>query len=142
MNLRDSIFAKGEYWNGGYILGSKVEYELSDKSRIEFKSEPVISEGKITIEDNVISLLGSTIEVDGLRAIVVTVSASTDNSVTLLYLMVDNAEADVASVILTSVKFDMLLMSKRMNRYSLCRRQSYQMLQADWIFELILTLYP
>jgi rRNA processing protein Krr1/Pno1 len=38
--------------------------------RIEFKSEPVISEGKITIEDNVISLLGSTIEVDGLRAIV------------------------------------------------------------------------
>jgi hypothetical protein len=32
MNLRDSIFAKGEYWKGGYILGSKVEYELSDKS--------------------------------------------------------------------------------------------------------------
>jgi hypothetical protein len=44
---------------------------------------------------NVISLLGSTIEVDGLRAIVVTVSASTNNSVELFYVMVDNAEADV-----------------------------------------------
>jgi hypothetical protein len=39
--------------------------------------------------------LGSTIEVDGLRAIVVTVSASTNNSVELFYVMVDNAEADV-----------------------------------------------
>jgi hypothetical protein len=59
-----------------------------------------ITEGKITIENNVISLLGSTIEVDGLRAIVVTVSASTNNSVELFYVMVDNAEADIASVII------------------------------------------
>ena len=85
---------------------NKASYFLGHV-KIEFNSEPVISEGKITIENNVISLLGSTIEVDGLRAIVVTVSASTNNSVELFYVMVDNAEADVASVILTSVKFDM-----------------------------------
>jgi hypothetical protein len=35
-SISESILAIGEYWNGGYILGSKVEYELSDKSNFKY----------------------------------------------------------------------------------------------------------
>ncbi|VVM21367.1 hypothetical protein BSPWISOXPB_4283 [uncultured Gammaproteobacteria bacterium] len=54
------------------------------------------------------SVVGSFVEVDGLRAIISDISSIvTDNTVVLKYIMVDVAEADVKDVILNNIKFDM-----------------------------------
>jgi hypothetical protein len=55
------------------------------------------------------NILGSFVEIDGLRAIISGISSEvTNNTVVIKYIMVDVAEDNVNNVVLNNVKFDML----------------------------------
>jgi hypothetical protein len=54
------------------------------------------------------NILGSFVEIDGLRAIISSISSQvTDDTVVIKYIMVDVAEDDITTVVLNNVKFDM-----------------------------------
>jgi hypothetical protein len=103
----------------------------------------------------IMSVVGSFVEIDGLRAIISDISSDvTDNTIVLKYIMIDVAEADVKDVILNNIKFDMfkwfhptkvdyvrdrltfygfkedknmyMLLLERMSRYNLCTQKPYQ----------------
>ncbi len=83
---------------------SKIYYKGSIK--IKFKTIPTLSGRKLTINNREIYLVGSHIEIDGLRAIIYNLDSLAGDTLTISYIMIDIAQDDVKNVILTKIKFD------------------------------------
>lgn len=83
---------------------SKIYYKGSIK--IKFKTIPTLSDRKLTINNREIYLVGSHIEIDGLRAIIYNLDSLVGDTLTISYIMIDIAQDDVKNVILTKIKFD------------------------------------
>jgi hypothetical protein len=76
--------------------------------KIEFNSTVSITGTSIVLGTTIINIIGSFIEIDGLRAIISSISSeSTNDTVVIEYIMVDVAEDDVNNVVLNNIKFDM-----------------------------------
>lgn len=91
-----------------YPVGKSQNPYFIGYIKIEFNSIVTVNTTSIISGVTIMNIVGSFVEIDGLRAIISGISSVvTDNTVVLKYIMIDVAEDNVNDVILNNIKFDM-----------------------------------